>query len=277
MNTFARVPDAPAVPRPRLLLVGSDEPALRAMGDWLHREGYQVDIFSEVGPARRQIGKILYDLALVDAELSEHLGVRTAFQEAYPKSPILWLAALPPEAAERLGVDIGFVLTKPVRNQSLLQAIDLALKNARLAQSLDRDLAGSSPFQQLIGTSPAWQAVVADAELLAAGELTVVMQGDTGVGKSDLAEAIHRASMRREYPLITVDLTGTPEPLQMDTLFGHVKGGFTGADKDRIGKVVQAHHSSLFLDEIGDLKPDAQAALLRVLQKRVVTPVGSND
>lgn len=262
----------------RLLVVDAEEKALRPLAELLHRAGYEVQSFLEVESAQRGLEQTLFDLALIDANLPEHLMLRQALQETHPDCPILWLTpTLTTEStAHRLGVEIGYVLGKPVRSETLYQAINLALANARLIRSLRRETRDLAPLHGLIGSSAPWRKKIDEALWLASGNMTIVLLGETGTGKSVLAEAIHRASPRAGYLFVTADLTATPESLQMDELFGHVRGAYTSADKARTGLFQLANHGTLFLDEVGDLKPDVQAALLRVLEKQIIKPVGSN-
>ena len=131
-------------------------------------------------------------------------------------------------------------------------------------------------FGDLVGDSPAMRQVFTLLERVAASDSAVLLQGETGTGKDLAAEAIHKASARRDRPFVICDLAGVPRTLFESELFGHVRGAFTGADRDREGAFVQAQGGTLFLDEIGDLDMDAQPRLLRALERRQVKPVGSS-
>jgi len=128
----------------------------------------------------------------------------------------------------------------------------------------------------ILGQSPALQQVLADTALVAAAESTVLIQGETGTGKELFARAIHRASARKDKPLVKVNCAAVPASLMESEFFGHERGAFTGATQRRVGRFVLAHGGTLFLDEIGELPLDLQAKLLRVLQEGELEPVGSS-
>jgi len=129
----------------------------------------------------------------------------------------------------------------------------------------------------LVGTSPAMQRTTEIIERVASRRATVLITGETGSGKEMIARALHRASPRAHMPMVVVNAAALPENLIEAELFGHVKGAFTGAIHQRIGRFEQAHRSTLFLDEIGDLPLEMQTKLLRFLQEREFQRVGSSD
>jgi DNA-binding NtrC family response regulator len=138
--------------------------------------------------------------------------------------------------------------------------------------------APAEPWRRLlIGESRAMRHVVETIRLVARRRCTVLITGDTGTGKEVVARAIHMASGRGHLPMVAVNCSAIPETLLEAELFGHVKGAFTGAIHHRIGRFEQAHRSTLFLDEIGDMPLDLQAKLLRVLQERELQRLGSSD
>lgn len=129
--------------------------------------------------------------------------------------------------------------------------------------------------QLMVGQSAPLVQLFRQMAQAAKSDITVCLQGPSGVGKELVARAIHGVSARRLKPLVTVNCGAIPENLVESILFGHVKGAFTGATEDRMGKFHEANGGTLFLDEIGELTPAAQVRLLRVLQERVVERVGS--
>jgi PAS domain S-box-containing protein len=150
-------------------------------------------------------------------------------------------------------------------------------ENARLEQQnlyLQEEIKGVHNFEEIIGRSAALSAVLDDVRRVAPTDASVMIQGETGTGKELIARAIHSASRRRGKPLIKLNCAALPAGLVESELFGHEKGAFTGAIARRVGRFELAHGGTIFLDEIGELPPEAQAKLLRVLQEREVERLG---
>ncbi len=180
---------------------------------------------------------------------------------------------------------MDFVL-KPWENDKLLATMQAAVRK----REENKAKAGGAPAPAALGTStgrpvqqtnfvassPTMQQLYATAERVAVTDATVLVLGENGTGKSDLAQLIHQKSNRADKPFVIVDLGAIPESLFESELFGHVKGAFTDAKDDRAGRFEEAHGGTLFLDEIGNLSLPMQAKLLTVLQNRNVTRVGSN-
>jgi transcriptional regulator with GAF, ATPase, and Fis domain len=130
---------------------------------------------------------------------------------------------------------------------------------------------------EIVGGSPEIVEALETVRQVAATDCSILITGETGTGKELFARAVHRASPRRNRPLIPVNCAAIPESLLETELFGHIKGAFTGATNARVGRFMSAHEGTIFLDEIGDLPLSAQAKLLRVLEERMVSPVGSDS
>jgi DNA-binding NtrC family response regulator len=152
-----------------------------------------------------------------------------------------------------------------------------ALRIEPEAQPLDLPPSQARRFGELVGESLAIREVFAVLERVAASDATVLVEGETGTGKELVARALHEASPRRRGPFVAVDCGALPEGLLESELFGHVRGAFTGAAQPRNGMIVRADRGTLFLDELGRISPTVQARLLRVLEERVVRPLGGDS
>jgi len=149
---------------------------------------------------------------------------------------------------------------------------ELELENEYLRE----EISISHPFDGMIGDSPGLRKVLEQVELVAATDANVLILGESGVGKELVARAIHDRSRRRHRPLVKVNCASIPKELFESEFFGHVKGAFTGAVKDRVGRFQLANTGSIFLDEVGEIPLDLQSKLLRVLQEREFEPVGDD-
>jgi transcriptional regulator with PAS, ATPase and Fis domain len=166
-----------------------------------------------------------------------------------------------------------------VREITLSQDGTLSLGNTVLGIKLQGDkrelpVSDKTNFGEAIGVSPTMRAVFAALERAADSDLSILLEGESGVGKDVLARAVHQASSRRDGPFTIIDCGAIQPALIESELFGHVRGAFTGAESDRSGALVEANGGTLFLDEVGELPLDLQPKLLRVLEAREVLPVG---
>src|SRR6202008_448001 len=148
----------------------------------------------------------------------------------------------------------------------------LRRENVALREEIDK----ASMFEELVGASPALQAVLSRISKVAPSDSTVLVTGETGTGKELVARAIHRRSNRASRAFVSVNCSAVPPDLIASELFGHEKGAFTGATQQRLGRFELASGGTLFLDEVGELPAETQTALLRVLQEREFERVGGN-
>ncbi|RQD70992.1 MAG: sigma-54-dependent Fis family transcriptional regulator [Tindallia sp. MSAO_Bac2] len=170
-------------------------------------------------------------------------------------------------------------LTKPLQMEGLFSIIDQALEYQRLNQRveyLSQELEGKYSYEGIVGKSPQMKKVFEKIDKLKDLDTNVLIHGESGTGKELVAKALHYSGNRKKYPFVALNCAAIPENLLESELFGHVKGAFSGAVSDKSGKFEYADRGTLFLDEIGDMPMGLQAKLLRVLQEKEVTPLGSN-
>ena len=178
-------------------------------------------------------------------------------------------------AVEAVQLGAYSYLTKPMNNAELASLVQRAAEHARVHSQL-QDMGGEKTPVSLIFNSPSMKQVLKTIGKVAGTSVPILITGETGTGKSRLAEYVHRASSLRDKPFLTIDCAALPESLLESELFGHVKGAFTGAVSTRRGLLEEAQGGTVFLDEIGELSPSTQAKLLRAIQEHVIRPVGSN-
>ena len=170
-------------------------------------------------------------------------------------------------------------ITKPFRKERILQVVEQAMKWRTLHQEnqfLREKLEGKSRFPTLIGSSQAMKALHLQIDRVAQTSATVLITGESGTGKELVARAVHVHSPRKDKPFIPINCSTIPEPMIESELFGHLRGSFTGALRDKKGLVEEAHQGTLFLDEAGDLSLPMQVKLLRLLQEGEYKAVGAN-
>jgi DNA-binding NtrC family response regulator len=183
-------------------------------------------------------------------------------------------------AVEALRLGAVDYLTKPVVDDELRIALQRALRHQALQSEnvqLRGRIEGAFSLGGIVGQDPRMQRIFEVVRAVAASRTTVLMSGESGVGKSLIAGAIHQASPRKDKPYVELSCGSIPETLLESELFGHVKGAFTGAHADKAGRFLAANGGTLFLDEINSASPGMQLKLLRVLQERKFEPVGSNQ
>lgn len=265
----------------RILIVEDEEIIRSALRKLLQHNGYEVAVAESVEAATGDYELASFDLIISDLRLPGEAGTSLIGQA--PGVPVLIMTSY---ASLRSAVDsmkMGAVeyIAKPFDHDEMLAAVEniLAQRPSGTAGSTadSADTAEADPAQIMYGQCDAMQQVFTLIRKVAPTETTVLIQGESGTGKELAARALHLLSPRASAPLISVNCAAIPESLIESELFGHEKGAFTGAVSGRIGLIEAADGGSLFLDEIGELPPEAQARLLRVLQEGEIRKVGSTQ
>jgi DNA-binding NtrC family response regulator len=266
----------------KILVVDDDADLRLSVSSALSESNFQVDqaVDGEEAVNRVRAGK--YDLVLLDVNMPRMTGMQ-ALQEIKSHDPsiiVIMLTAFSNirDAVEATRVGAYNYLEKPIKSDNLVYLVEKAIK----AQSMVKNMTLSSPVirmptgTEFIGQSGEMKKVFTVIEKLSKVETAVLIRGESGTGKELVAQALHYNSPRKDNRFVTINCSAIPETLIESEFFGHEKGAFTGADSRKIGKFQYADGGTLFLDEIGDISQAMQVKLLRALQEKRFTPVGSN-
>lgn len=267
----------------RILVVEDQDSEREALCRLLRVEGYDVHAAGDPKQAISHLDQSI-DLVITDLRMGPTGGLELLryWKQRRPQTPFIMVTAYGDvdSAVEAMKLGAEDYLNKPVNPEELLMLVTRCVASSRkdatiaeLTQRLDERLG----FERIIGQSKAMHEVFERARRAAMTDSTVLITGESGTGKELIAEAIHQNSPRKQKPFVTVNMAAVPQHLVESELFGHVKGAFTGATDSRVGRFEAAHEGTLFIDEIGDFRLESQAKLLRVLENRTVTPIGSND
>ena len=264
-----------------ILLVEDDINTLHGLSDILEEEGYAVTKAKDGRKALDASREESFDVILMDYLLPDVDGLEVSKRllEANPDQKIIMMTAFGTvkNAVEAMKNGIHDYLTKPINLDELLIIIPRAIEEQRLKSentTLKSKLRSTYRFENIIGVSGKMQEVFQKVQKVANSDATVILRGESGTGKELIARAVHFQSRRKNQHLVEINCASIPESLLESELFGHEKGAFTGAYRQKPGKFEVANKGTLFLDEIGDLPMSLQAKLLRVLQEKRFNRVG---
>ena len=272
---------------PKRLLVIDDEANMRHMlSTVLKKAGYVVDTASDGSEGLQMIEGAQYDFVLCDIKMPKLNGMEflKSSRDKIGTSTVIMMSAYGSidTAIEAMKLGAYDYISKPFKTDEVY----LTLKKAEERESLKREnrllkkriqkIEGDYKFHNMVTRSKAMQSLFQMADKTAQYKTTVLILGDSGTGKELIARGIHYSSDRAEKPLIPVNCGGIPENLIESELFGHKRGAFTGADRNKKGLFQEAEGGTIFLDEIGELPPSLQVKLLRVLQENEVRPIGDS-
>ncbi len=266
----------------RLLVVDDEQSILEFFEILLEREGYEVEVVSHGKEAIEKVSQEPFDLVITDLSMPEVDGmmVLEKVKEISPETVVLMVTAFATaeSAVEAMKKGAYDYLMKPFKVDEIRLVIRNALEKAHLRRenvNLKKQVHREKGFANLIGSSRSMREVFDIIGRVASGKASVLIVGESGTGKELVAKAIHENSPRSEKPFVTINCAAIPENLIESELFGYVRGAFTGAHANKMGLFEAAHGGTLFLDEIGELPPQVQVKLLRVLQERSVRRIGS--
>jgi len=268
----------------RALIVDNDEAHAETMADSLSRVGYQCTVATTGAAGAELLEKDAFEIVVSDLKMPDvgGLEILAKCNEVLPDAEVILVTGhgTIQSAVEAMQQGAFNYLLKPLDLKQLRAVVDNASRNQHLRRAnaeLSRRLDEKFGFEGVIGNSPLMHEMIDRLRRIAPTDATVLIQGDTGTGKELVAQAIHQNSPRKKRPFVGLNCAALSENILESELFGHIKGAFTDASADRVGKFEYANNGTLFLDEVGDMPLPTQIKLLRVLENHEITRVGSNE
>jgi DNA-binding NtrC family response regulator len=272
------------VTKGRVLVVDDEQRQRDILKMILEADGYETATAANARQARDAARSEPVDVVLTDLKMPHKDGITllTELLEAQPGLCVVLMTAHGSidSAVEAMRKGAFDYLTKPLEREELLLVLRRAMERTRLVREnrlLQEQLRDRFRIESIVGSHGSMQDVFRIVSKVAASNSTVLIYGESGTGKELVARALHQGSERRDRPFYAVNVAALPESILEAELFGHEKGAYTGADSRKTGLFEQASGSTLFLDEVGDLKKDLQVKLLRTLQEREILRVGGTD
>ncbi|MFM1996163.1 MAG: hypothetical protein RLZZ111_550 [Planctomycetota bacterium] len=267
----------------RVLVVDNDIVHARTMGEVLSRLDYSVVVVGSGTEGAKKIEQETFDVVVTDLMMNDigGLEILARAKQAAAETEVIVVTGhgTIPSAVAAMQQGAFTYLQKPLDLAHLRAAVEKASAGVRLERQnleLNRRLDEKFGFEGVVGSSPQMLALVERLKRIAPTDATVLIQGETGTGKELVAQAIHQNSPRKHKPFVALNCAALSENILESELFGHVRGAFTDASSDRVGKFEYANGGTLFLDEVGDMPMATQIKLLRVLESAEITRVGSN-
>ena len=270
--------------RPTVLIIDDESAIVDTLRILLKNEGFAAHAAFGGKQGLEQIAAIRPDVIISDIRMPAvgGLDVLSAARAQDPDVPVILMTAQASLQSAISAVNDGafHYIQKPFQNDALIAIVRRAAETRNLRfenRALKREIKRRDRVGRPIGGNRGWLDVLTVAETVAVTDSTVLLQGESGTGKGVVSQYIHELSNRSSGPFVSINCGTLPESLLESELFGHVKGSFTGAVKDKAGLFAAAENGTFFLDEIGETTPATQVKLLRVLQHREVIPVGATE
>ncbi|BDQ37029.1 acetoacetate metabolism regulatory protein AtoC [Pseudodesulfovibrio nedwellii] len=267
----------------KILLVDDEQELLSILKRSLSRQGYVVHTASSGEEAWKALSETMYDLIVSDLAMEPMGGLELLKQVRTIDSILPFIimtgAGSIETAVDAIKLGAYHYITKPFKTQELALLARRAIEHGELHRKLESFNAQEEDDQtgaMVIGNNAVIQQMMNTVDKVSGSDAPILIQGETGTGKSMFAKRIHLASSRADKPFFTIDCGALTENLLESELFGHVKGAFTGATRAKRGLLEEAQGGTIFLDEIGELSPSTQVKLLRAIQELEIKPVGGN-
>jgi len=277
------MPDTRFDPPAEVLIVDNDAAHAETVAESLERVGFHCQVADSGKAGARMIEETPFDLIVTDLVMNDidGLGILKHAKIEQPDAEVILITGhgTVPSAVDAMRRGAFNYLLKPLDVAQLRASAERAVESSRLKRTnleLNRRLDERFGFEGVIGDSPQMRDVIERLKRIAPTNAAVLIQGETGTGKELVAQAIHQNSPRKNKPFVALNCAALSENILESELFGHVKGAFTDASADRIGKFEYANGGTMFLDEVGDMPLPTQIKLLRVLENGEITRVGSN-